>query len=233
MGRPSALPRSSGRVTPQPKTWRRRERGAAGNALSSCSRSRFLPASVAAASTSLLENLLGALAAGAGCRFELFARLLVVADEEMLNLRRDGVREIGELPDLRKKLTRLGDGDDAVVLLFLSVFLRLHGFDDADQPRWHDRANRHRLIHEHQDIQRISIITSRRWNESEVEREAHALWQDLLDHERRPLAIVRELRPGATRRFDDDIDAVVCRIDWVEIGQPASSRVHALRSVTG
>ena len=151
----------------------------------------------------------------------------------MLNLRRDGVREIGELPDLREKFTRLGDGDDAVVLLFLSIFLRLHGFDDADQPRWHDRANGHRLVHEHQDIQRISIITSRRWNESKVEWEAHALWQDLLHHERRPLAIVRELRPGATRRFDDDIDAVVCRIDWVEIGQPASSRVHALRSVTG
>src|SRR5437868_3241332 len=233
MGRPSALPRSSGRVTPHPKTRRRRERGAAGNAPWWCSRSRFLPASAAAASTSLLENLLGALAAGAGCRFELFARLLVVADEEMLNLRRDGVREIGELPDLREELARLGNGDDAVVLLFLSIFLRLNGFDDADQARWHDRANGHRLVHEHQDVQRISIITSCRWNKSKVEREAHALWQDLLHHERRPLAIVRELRPGATRRLDDDVDALVCRIDWVEIGQPASSRVHALRSVMG
>src|SRR5438105_15766371 len=114
MGRPSALPRSSGRVTPHAKTRRRRERGAAGNALSSCSRSRFLPASAAAASTSLLENLLGALAAGAGCRFELFARLLVVADEEMLNLRRDGVREIGELLYLCVELAYIGIRDDVV-----------------------------------------------------------------------------------------------------------------------
>src|SRR5437868_7833662 len=119
----------------------------------------------------------------------------------MLNLRRDGGRQIRELPHLREELTCVRHGDEAVVLLCLSILLRLHRFDHADEAGWHDRADRYRFIHEHEDVERVAVIAGGRWNESEIEWKAHPLWQHFLHDERRSIAIVCELRPRAAWRL--------------------------------
>ena len=58
-------------------------------------------------------------------------------------------------------------------------------------------------IHEHENVERISVVAQRRGNEAKIERKHHAFRQKAAQHEQIRVGIVIELVAAAFGCFDD------------------------------
>src|SRR4030088_2875334 len=71
-------------------------------------------------------------------------------------------------------------GNDAVLALRIFLVLTLLTFDNPHRPALYEATRVRRFIHEHQDVDRISILRFSRGYEAEVMRKSHPSWQYLL-----------------------------------------------------
>jgi hypothetical protein len=91
--------------------------------------------------------------------------------------------------------------------------------DHTDQSRGDHRSGKLCFLDQDEHIHRIAIVTTGRWNESEVEGKRHPLRQQAIDSKRIPLRIVFELRPVAARCLDDRAHERRLRFERGQIGE--------------
>ena len=87
----------------------------------------------------------------------------------------------------------------------LFSLLGLFCFDDTEQPACDETADKSRLIHHDQHIERIAIAAARLWNEPEIIGKNRAGGQDTTEGKKLQFFVPGILVSAALRRVDDDI----------------------------
>jgi hypothetical protein len=132
----------------------------------------------------------------------------VVVDEELSDLAYKSVRKIGITTNIGVEVRGLGDGEKAIVADPLSA-LALFRFEDADQSDGDEAAGNGRLVHQDQNIQRITVTPASARHKTEIVGEDHSGGKHFFEGKDSLFGIEVVLVAAAPGSFDDDLEHAV------------------------
>src|SRR5262249_36772156 len=168
----------------------------------------------------LLDKLLGVVRAVPAERLELLALHLVVRHEEVLKLPQERIAQILERADVRVVERASGDGDEAVVPLGLTPALGLLRLDHAHKAGRHLAPGRHRLVQQHEDVERVAVVALGRGTTSTWQNRWSCSWRGWRGRSAWPTAARKGSRwPGSFARTWSSWTSA-CR-GWTATRRPA------------
>src|SRR5688572_8793425 len=142
------------------------------------------------------------------CEFDI-SNLLII-HKKRLDLPENRGVDVAETRNFRIQQRLLCNGNESWVFLPFLLFLRI-GFQDADQPAFQQAARKCGLVHEDQDVNRISIIALCGRNKTEIVWKHHSFRQNFGKLKHSQIGIIFEFVPASLGRFNDDLHAIFCR----------------------
>ena len=124
----------------------------------------------------------------------------------MFDLGKETLGQVGHVPVAAVFERFLGDADEARVLLGLTGRFTLSPVDHADQADMDDAPREGRRLEQHQDVERVAVVSERRRYEAEIVRKHRTGRQLLAELEGTRGGIELELVTAASRRLDDGIE---------------------------
>ena len=143
----------------------------------------------------------------------------MVVDKELLKFAFELLAQIIDMLDPIEAVIANIDGYQPIVPLNITLVFLL-ALNHADQSAAHSTARKRRLIHQYQDIKRISISGPSRWHKSKVVWKCHPGWQNHLQRKNAFLGIKGILVPRAFRRFNHNNDQLrVVGLEGVQLSR--------------
>src|SRR3954468_14217143 len=123
----------------------------------------------------------------------------IVMSEEGLDLLDEAGPQFIDVPDVAVRARMNRDAEKAVVALGLAACLPLLRLDHAEESHRQQASHRHGGIEQHQNIERITVLSERRGNEPEIIGKGTALRQHGFEPECADLFVVGILVAAALR----------------------------------
>lgn len=137
----------------------------------------------------------------------LLAFELVVVDEELNEFLDELLAQVVDVLDVSVAVIHLLDGDDAIVAVCL-LAPSLLALDDADGAAFEKAAGKGGLVHQHQNVGRITVFRERGRDESKIVGKGHASGQNLREFKYFLFRVERIFVAASFRSFDNDLDNV-------------------------
>src|SRR5277367_276015 len=104
---------------------------------------------------------------------------LVIVHEEIFQFLQKGFAQILDVMNIRKAVIFFLHSHDAIIPLKF-LLLTLFALDDSNDPALQHAAGESGLVHQHQNIRRVTVISERGWHKTKIVGKFHPCREDFL-----------------------------------------------------